>query len=762
MGCLRKVSIAFSLLVCVTVVHAEPLVAPGEFVVTLRPSVPGGALAARARGALGRFRQHRALGARAALLLDRSGNSRELPKPADPDDLVCKRLLREHPELQSCSQNFRLEAQTTPDPELSTQWGLSAIAASEGWEIAADAASVIVAVEDSGVDYRHPDLAANVWVNAAEVPGNGVDDDHNGYTDDVHGINTIRGDGDPIDDNGHGTHVAGILGAVRNNGIGGAGVAPSVRILPVKFLAADGSGYLSDAIQGIEYLLALKARGENVRILNASWGGGAFAAPLEDAIRQLNEAGIVFVAAAGNEKNDNDTHPSFPASYAIPNVVAVAATDASGVLASFSNRGESSVGIAAPGVGILSTYPGGEWRSYSGTSMAAPFVSGALALLFAKEPTLSVAAAVERVSFTGQEQAALIGLVRGGRQLHLLRLLTGEGSALPEVSVSRCPYEIEPVPFDPDVAGLQAPVVAGGDELDYAPVELPGTSRVFGEVVGGRAYLSMNGVLYFQESPGEVYDYQNGALPPPRSVALLHTDLLASGAARGVRYLVSGSRAIATWQVAHYRDASRSPLTAQLIIDGHSGEIWMYYQLPRAARVAVESSYTIGVRGELRADSLVLGHNTTLQESFGFHLTPRCESGSPSQSGGGSLSARIGTVRGHRLGVVYRGRPAFLEVQGPVAGVARVTLAINGMSCPLGTDLALQSAQIRRIFRLPATISPRLRRLDVRVGEAVARARVVGAWHGSASTWSTRGRALSDQRRTRYCDQIRNQLVEPG
>lgn len=759
MGCLARSSAVFLSLVCTVAAHAEPLVAPGEFVVTFRRATAGAALSARTGAGLGRFHRRHALSSRSALLVDRPIGVRALPERADPDDLVCKEILRESPEVQSCSQNFRVEATATSDPELGQQWGLTAIGASAGWAVSDDASSVIVAIEDSGVDYHHPDLAASIWVNPLEIPGNGIDDDQSGYVDDVNGINTIRGDGDPDDDNGHGTHVAGILGAVRGNGIGGAGVAPGVRLLPVKFLGADGSGYLSDAIQGIEYLLALKARGENVRVLNASWGGGAFAAPLEDAIRRLNDAGIAFVSAAGNDKNDNDTQPSFPASYDSPNVLAVAATDSLGGLAAFSNRGESSVGIAAPGVGIFSTYPGGVWRSLSGTSMATPFVSGALALLFAREPLLTAAAAVERVSYTGVEQAPLSGLVRGGRLLNLPRLLSGDGAPLPERSASACPYSVESVSFDPDVKGLGAEVVGSGDELDYIPVDLPGDVPLFGEAVAARAYLSMNGVLYVGTSPGEVYDYQNGAQPPPRSIAVLHTDLLASGPAKGVRYVVSGSRAIATWQVMHYRDAARSPLMAQLIVDTSSGEIWLYYQIPSSARTAVEPSYTIGVRGTQRADTLVLAHNSPLPETAGFHLTPSCAVAAPASGGPEQVSARIGTVHGQRLGVVYRGKLSFVDIQGQGSGVVRATIAVNGTACPLSAEIDIQSTPIRRTFRLPATLSPRLRRLEVRVGQSTAKARVVGAWSGSAASWSTRGRALSAARRIRYCDQIRNQLM---
>src|SRR5690606_1467341 len=222
----------------------------------------------------------------------------------------------------------------------------------------------------------HPDLAANMWTNTGEVPGNGIDDDGNGVADDVHGANFVPtvATGDPMDDNGHGTHVAGTIGAVTNNHLGVAGVNWETRIMALKFLSASGSGTTAGAIRAIEYAIA-----NGANIMNNSWGGGGFSRALEDAIREAHDAGILFVAAAGNSSQNNDTNPFYPASYDVPNVMSVMATDQDDDKAGCSHFGLASVGLGAPGVGILSTTPGGSFDSFNGTSMASPHVAGAAA-----------------------------------------------------------------------------------------------------------------------------------------------------------------------------------------------------------------------------------------------------------------------------------------------------------------------------------------------------------------------------------------------
>ena len=282
--------------------------------------------------------------------------------------------------------DFRVSIAARPnDVSYASQWALensndADIDASQAWSYGTSS-SVVVGVIDTGVDYTHPDLAANMWSNSREIAGNGLDDDRNGYVDDIRGWNFVSNNNNPMDDNGHGTHVAGTIGAVGNNGVGVAGVAWSVKIMALKFLDAAGSGNLSDAVSAIDY-----ARSNGAKIINASWGGGGFSSALQTAIQRFQSVGGIFVAAAGNEGSNNAATASFPANYS--GVVSVAASTNSDTLASFSNYG-TNVAIAAPGQNILSTLPGNRYGNQSGTSMAAPHVAGALALLWGQSPSLT-------------------------------------------------------------------------------------------------------------------------------------------------------------------------------------------------------------------------------------------------------------------------------------------------------------------------------------------------------------------------------------
>ncbi len=296
--------------------------------------------------------------------------------------------------VQTASPDFRVQLTATPnDTNYASQWGLensndADIDAAQAWDYGTSS-SVVVAVIDTGVDYTHVDLASNIWTNSREIAGNGIDDDLNGYTDDVRGWNFVSENNNPMDDNGHGTHVAGTIGAVGNNGIGVSGVAWSVKVMALKFMDSTGSGMLSDAVAAIDY-----ARANGAKIINASWGGGGFSSALQSAITRFQNAGGIFVAAAGNEGANNASTASYPANYA--NVISVAASTSTDTLASFSNYG-TNVDIAAPGQNILSTIPGNRYASYSGTSMASPHVAGALALLWGQAPSLSATQLVNLV-----------------------------------------------------------------------------------------------------------------------------------------------------------------------------------------------------------------------------------------------------------------------------------------------------------------------------------------------------------------------------
>jgi subtilisin family serine protease len=313
------------------------------------------------------------------------------------------------------------------DPLLDAQWGLrntgqsggvrgGDIAAPAAWDVTTGSRDVVVAVIDSGFDYTHPDLAANVWRNPGEVPGDGLDNDRNGFVDDVHGWDFANGDADPMDDDGHGTHVAGTIGAVGDNGIGVTGVSWQVSIMGLKFLDAEGNGYMSDAIAAVSYATRMRREfGVNVVATNNSWGGSERSLALRDAIADGGAAGILFVTAAGNDGFNGDKRANYPANEDLDAVIAVTATDRSNRLADFATYGPIHVDLGAPGVAIRSTVPGGGYATYSGTSMAAPHVTGTIALVAAANPSASAAAIRGAILSTTTPLASLAGkTVTGG------------------------------------------------------------------------------------------------------------------------------------------------------------------------------------------------------------------------------------------------------------------------------------------------------------------------------------------------------------
>lgn len=307
-------------------------------------------------------------------------------------------------------------------------WGLmnkqhpgADIHAEDGWKIRNDAATVIVGIVDSGIRLTHEDLIDNLWVNPNEI-ADGTDTDGNGFIDDIHGINAITLSGDPTDDQGHGTHVAGTVGAVGNNGIGVTGVAWNVQLMGLKFLASAGGGTTSDAIICIDYAVE-----NGAHILNNSWGGSFFSQALMDAVENARDAGVIFVAAAGNASSDNDVNPIFPASLPLDNVVTVSSTSRNDVLSSFSNYGQGFVDIAAPGNEILSVGNDNDqhYRSLNGTSMAAPHVAGALALMRAEFPEDNYGQLINRLYRSVDRIANLAGGVVGSEgRLNLANSLT--------------------------------------------------------------------------------------------------------------------------------------------------------------------------------------------------------------------------------------------------------------------------------------------------------------------------------------------------
>jgi len=323
---------------------------------------------------------------------------------------------------------------TVNDADFGKLWGLhnegqtggkadADIDAPEAWQIHTGRSQAegghITAVIDTGVDYNHPDLKANMWVNPGEIAGNGIDDDGNGVIDDVHGYNAFADNGDPMDGQGHGSHCAGTIAAVGNDGVGVVGVNQKANIMAVKIFSDEGSTDAAAIIRGIQYATKMGAR-----ITSNSWGG-----PIPNAgIRQAFEESPAFhLVAAGNSGTNNDWFPSFPANYPLPNLLSVAATDHNDGLASFSQYGAKKVHLGAPGVDILSTVPGGGYDTYSGTSMATPHVAGAATLVASARPDITNDELRAALLGGVDQTEALAGKTTTGGRLNVHNSLTFAG-----------------------------------------------------------------------------------------------------------------------------------------------------------------------------------------------------------------------------------------------------------------------------------------------------------------------------------------------
>lgn len=409
---------------------------PDQVLVKFRKGVRGEAVAAA----------HGRLGARILKNYPRIGGLQlvRIPPSMTVEDAMEK--YGKNPNVLYVEPDYDVHAVVIPnDPSFGTLWGLHNTGQSDGtsgddidapgaWDYTTGDSSVVVAVIDTGVDYNHPDLAANIWSNPLDCNGNLSDDDGNGYVDDCHGIDTQNHDSNPFDDNMHGTHVSGTIGAVGNNGVGVTGVNWNVSIMACKFLDASGNGLTSGAIECLDYVAAMKDRGVNIIATNNSWGGYTFSQALLDAIELNRQKGILFFAAAGNGDGDNigdndDGLPFYPANYYAANVVSVAATDRLDARGSFSNYGRHTVHLGAPGVAILSTTPGNTYTSLDGTSMATPHVTGVAALLKAYDSSLDWKQIRNRIVAGGDTIASMSNTI-SQKRLNALGALTCSNSTI--------------------------------------------------------------------------------------------------------------------------------------------------------------------------------------------------------------------------------------------------------------------------------------------------------------------------------------------
>src|SRR5436190_119192 len=301
---------------------------------------------------------------------------------------VLRRRLQALPQVAYAEPDYFLNSTRAPDDPLFTnEYSLStsplgSVNAQPAWDSRTSCTKV--AVLDTGIQYNHPDVSANVWHNANEIKGNGKDDDKNGWVDDYYGVNLVNGRGSGVDDEGHGTHVSGIVAGRGNNNTGISGVCWSASLMAVKFMDSSGHGSTSDAIDGIDYAVHMGAR-----IINCSFGSSKASSALQDQVDYAKSKNTLLIVAAGNNGQNIDSKPEYPAAFTEGNIITVAATTSSGALASFSNYGKKGVDLAAPGDNILSTYLNSSYKTLSGTSMAAPLVAGAAAMLRAKDSNLS-------------------------------------------------------------------------------------------------------------------------------------------------------------------------------------------------------------------------------------------------------------------------------------------------------------------------------------------------------------------------------------
>ncbi len=386
----------------------------------------------------------------------------------EPDYLVSRAVT---PGDQGLAQGWLWGLQNTGQNDGTEGIDIDAIKA---WDTTTGSRDIVVAVIDTGIRYTHQELATQMWNNPDEIAGNGIDDDGDGYIDNVFGVDTVNFDGDPMDDNGHGTHCAGTIGAAANDGHAHVGVAWEVSLMACKFLSGDGWGYTSGAISAIDFAVA-----NGARVLSNSWGGGGYSQSLYDAIVRARDAGVIFVAAAGNSGLDTDSQPNYPSCYDVENIISVAAIDRNGLLASWSNYGRDTVDVGAPGVDIFSSVSDSDssYAYYSGTSMATPHVSGIVALMLANNERLSPSEVKVQVISTSVALDSLTGRTVSGGLVNAAAALNGgdDGQLELDLSISEDPLSggrseaiFATVTDGGPVIGAQVSGTMNGKDLDFS------------------------------------------------------------------------------------------------------------------------------------------------------------------------------------------------------------------------------------------------------------------------------------------------------
>jgi hypothetical protein len=535
----------------------------------------------------------------------------------------------------------------------------------------------------------------------------------------------------------------------------------NVKIMGLKFLGSGGSGSVAGAVKAIDYMVLMKQRGVNIRVSNNSWGGPGFSQALSDAIQRASAAGIVFVAAAGNEGNDNDSAASYPAGYESPNVVSVAAIDRQQNLASFSNYGLTTVDIAAPGVDILSTVPGG-YASYSGTSMATPHVSGALALLFSIEPSLSVSSALQRLYDTGVALTTLNGAVRTGRTLNAGRLMANDAVPVPPPAPApeHCPFGLNARASGIDRRADDGFIVINeADEFNFNPISLP-FSFSFDGVAVSKVVPSPNGVLYFGSAPSSM-DWQNGGAAPNNSLAALHSDFVST-----VRVSLSSDSATIYWKSSLYTnpDGGYAETRVTLSSDGSIKESVLFSS--PAIEQAVRSQVTIGVTGRAGQSVTTYSHNDKkIKNGTVLLYTPTCGAPNPPPTGGDPLVSQVRMwgldAAGRLLSTLTPGERLRIKVRSlPESGAVMVqgTVRLDGELCSDAPEVTLNpGADVTLQGRLSRSMgSYGVKQLSIAFGDSQAKRQVI-----QSRSLKTRGKAkrvLTKARFSALCASITRTL----